>query len=108
MKSQPANIVSAPARLAPRTCSPSDRAGFPFYFLVPEYIPASPDFFRAFSVIDHTLRSFPFAVRGRTSTRKKALELSAHQSFRAAFREVVLRCREIPLSQPIANSISNQ
>jgi hypothetical protein len=30
MKSQPLNMVFAPARLAPRTCSPSDRAGFVF------------------------------------------------------------------------------
>jgi hypothetical protein len=30
MKSQPLNMVFGPARLAPRTCSPSDRAGFVF------------------------------------------------------------------------------
>jgi hypothetical protein len=30
MKSQPLNMVFEPARLAPRTCSPSDRAGFVF------------------------------------------------------------------------------
>src|SRR5271165_6271901 len=30
MKSQPLNMVLVPARLAPRTCSPSDRAGFLF------------------------------------------------------------------------------
>src|ERR1700735_463584 len=30
MKRQPLNMVFAPARLAPRTCSPSDRAGFVF------------------------------------------------------------------------------
>src|SRR5258708_38016158 len=31
MKRQPPNMVFGPARLAPRTCSPSDLAGFLFY-----------------------------------------------------------------------------
>ena len=44
MKSQPANMVPPPARLAPRTCSPSDRAGFSFFI-------SSSEIFRIFSGI---------------------------------------------------------